>query len=107
MNEMPGLIDCSGPNVGGVSIIKSFITKGIDAVNLPSIFRSKSVIETMPTYFKEKEPAIISYTFTKTIASKVLNFSSTLLGLDYPSFTTVHVSVNEISQTIYINYMTM
>ena len=28
-----------------------FINKGIDAVNLPSILRSKSVIETVPTYF--------------------------------------------------------
>ena len=31
-----------------------FIHKGIDAVNLPSILRSKSVTETVPTYFKEK-----------------------------------------------------
>ena len=28
-----------------------FINKGIDAVNLPSILRSKSVTETVPTYF--------------------------------------------------------
>ena len=60
-----------------------FINKGIDAVNLPSILRSKSVTETVPTYFKEKEPPIISYTYTKTIASKIFNFSSTLLDLDY------------------------
>ena len=39
-----------------------FTNKGIDAVNLPSILRSKSVNETVPTYFKEKEPPIISYT---------------------------------------------
>ena len=32
-----------------------FINKGIDAVNLPSILRSKSVTETVPTYFKEKK----------------------------------------------------
>ena len=37
----------------------------------------------MPTYFKEKEPPIISYTYTKTIASKIFNFSSTLSDLDY------------------------
>ena len=42
-----------------------FINKGIDAVNLPSILRSKSVTETVPTYYKEKEPQIISYTYTK------------------------------------------
>ena len=60
-----------------------FINKGIDAVNLPSILRSKSVTETVPTYFKEKEPP---YTYTKTITSKIFNFSSTLLGLDYQQF---------------------
>ena len=48
-----------------------FINKGIDAVNLPSILRSKSVTETEPTYFEEKELLIISYTYTKTIASKI------------------------------------
>ena len=63
-----------------------FINKGIDAVNLPSTLRSKSVTETVPTYFKEKEPPIISYTYTKTIASKIFNFSSTLSGLDYYQF---------------------
>ena len=50
------------------------------------ILRSKSVNETVPTYFKEKEPQIISYTYTKTIASKNFNFSSTLAYLDYQQF---------------------
>ena len=63
-----------------------FINKGIDAVNLPSILRSRSVTETVPTYFKEKEPPIISYTYTKTIASKIFNFSSTLSDLDCNQF---------------------
>ena len=63
-----------------------FINKGIDAVNLPSILRSKPVTETVPTYFKEKEPPVISCTYTKTIASKIFNFSSTLLDLDYHQF---------------------
>ena len=63
-----------------------FINKGIDAVNLPSILRSKSVIETVPTYFKEKQPPIISYTYTKTIANKIFNFSSILSDLDYHQY---------------------
>ena len=63
-----------------------FINKGIDAVNLPSILRSKSVTETVPTYFKEKEPPIISYTYTKTISSKIFKFSSTVSDLDYHQF---------------------
>ena len=68
------------------------INKDIDAVNLSSILRSKSVTETVPTYFKEKEPLIISYTYTKTIASKIFNFSSTLSNLD------CHQSHNNPSQ---------
>ena len=60
--------------------------KGIDAVNLPSILRSTSVIETVTTYLKEKEPPIFSYTYIKTIASKIFNFSSTLADLDYHQF---------------------
>ena len=63
-----------------------FINKGIDAANLPSILRSKSVTETVPTYFKEKEPPIISYTYTKTIASNILNFLSTLSDMDCHQF---------------------
>ena len=31
-----------------------FINKGIDSVNLPSVLRRKSLTETVPTYFKEK-----------------------------------------------------
>ena len=64
----------------------NLIKKGINAINLPSILRSKSVTETVPTYFKEKEPPIISYTYIKTIASKIFNFSLTLSGLDYYQF---------------------
>ena len=52
-----------------------FNNNGIDAVSLPSILRSKSVTETVPTYFEEKEPPIFSYTYTKAIASKIFNFS--------------------------------
>ena len=40
----------------------------------------------MPTYFKGKEPPIISYTYTKTIASKIFNFLSALSDIDYYQF---------------------
>ena len=84
-----------------------FINKGIDAVNLPSILRSNSVTETVSTYFKEKEPPIISYTYTKTIASKIFHFSSTLLDWIITSFKTIHLHVNVIPQAIYMNHMAM
>ena len=85
IDTMVNLIDLM-PDAKTHFIKLDFINKGIDAVNLPSILRSKSVTETVPTYFKEKEPPIISYTYTKTIASKIFNFSSTLSNLDYHQF---------------------
>ena len=84
-----------------------FVNKGIDPVNLPSILRSKSVTETVPTFFKEKEPPIISYTYTKTVASKIFNFSSTLLAWIITSFTTIHLHLNVTPQAIYINHIAM
>ena len=77
--------------VSGVSTIGTAFT----VVGLPisaslgfvsTVSTCKSVTETVPTYFKEKEPPIISYTYTKTIASKIFNFSSTLSDLDYHQF---------------------
>ena len=83
-----------------------FINKGIDAVNLPSILRSKSVTETVPTYFKEKEPPIISYTYRKTIA-KFSIFHQHFQTWIITSFTTIQLSVNVTPQAIYINHMAM
>ena len=83
----------------------NFINKGIDAVNLPSILRSKSVTETVPTYFKEKEPPIISYTYTKPVRFSIFHqhFQTWIIT----SFTAIHLSVNLTPQTIYINHMAM
>ena len=59
-----------------------FLHKGIDAINLPQLLRSQSVMDKIPAYFKDKEPTIISYQYTNTIANKLFNFSSTLSNLD-------------------------
>ena len=37
-----------------------FLHKGIDAINLPQLLRSQSVMDKIPAYFKDKEPPIIS-----------------------------------------------
>ena len=58
----------------------------------------------MPTYFKEKEPPIISYTYTKTIASKIFNYSSTLLDLDYHQFHNPSPCECNISSHLYQPY---
>ena len=40
-----------------------FINKGIDFIDLPSIFQDKSVIQSIPTYFQNSEPPIICYKY--------------------------------------------
>ena len=84
-----------------------FINKGIDAVNLPSILRSKSVTETVPTYFKEKEPPIISYTTQRLLPVRFSIFHQHFQTWIITSFTTIQLSVNVTPQAIYINHMAM
>ena len=84
------------------------INKGIDAVNLPSILRSKSVTETVPTYCKEKEPPIISYICTQRLLPVRFSISQQHFQTwIITSFTTIHLSVNVTPQAIYINHMAM
>ena len=63
-----------------------FLHKGIDAINLPQLLRSQSVMDKIPAYFKDKEPPIISYQYTNTVANKLFNFSSTLSNLDITNY---------------------
>lgn len=44
-----------------------FINKGIDFIDLPSIFKDRSVISSIPDYFKNKEPPILCYKYNKPI----------------------------------------
>ena len=60
--------------------------KGIDAINLPQLLRSLSVVDKIPAYFKDKEPPIISYQYTNTVDSKPFNFSSTFSNLDIANY---------------------
>ena len=63
-----------------------FLHKGIDAINLPQLLRSQSFMDKIPAYFKDKEPPIISYQYTNTVANKLFNFSSTLSNLDITNY---------------------
>ena len=38
-----------------------FVNKGIEFINLPSIFKDKSVISSIPTFFENNESPIICY----------------------------------------------
>ena len=49
-----------------------FVNKGIEFINLPSIFKDKSVISSIPTYFENKESPIICYKYDKPICSTVV-----------------------------------
>ena len=40
-----------------------FVNNGIEFINLPSIFKDKSVISSIPTYFENKESPIIRYKY--------------------------------------------
>ena len=58
----------------------------MDAIDLPQLLRSQSVMDKTPAYFKDKEPPVISYQYTNTVANKLFNFSSTLLNLDITNY---------------------
>ena len=63
-----------------------FLHKEIDAINLPQLLRSQSVMDKIPAYFKDKAPPVISYQYTKAVANKLFNFSSTLSNLDITNY---------------------
>ena len=48
-----------------------FVNKGIEFINLPSIFKDRSVISSIATYFDNKEFPIICYKYNKPIRSTV------------------------------------
>ena len=41
----------------------SYINRGMDFIDLPSIFRDSSVISSIPTYFQNSETPIICYKY--------------------------------------------
>ena len=59
-----------------------FVNKGIEFINLPSIFKDKSVISFIPTYFENKESPIICYKYNKPIRSTVFIYDKLVTELD-------------------------
>ena len=51
-----------------------FLNKAVDAINLPALLQSTSVINKIPVYFRDKELPIVSYEYTSTVASQIFNF---------------------------------
>ena len=58
------------------------VNKGIEFINLPSVFKDKSVISSIPTYFENKELPIICYKCNKPIGSTVFNNNKLVTELD-------------------------
>jgi len=52
----------------------SFANKGLDGINLGNIFHHKSVKSKFPPYFKDQSVPLISYVYTRPIASKKFNY---------------------------------
>ena len=63
-----------------------FLNKAVDAINLPALLRSTSVIDKIPVYFRDKEPPIVSYEYTSTVASKIFNFAPALSNLNVSEY---------------------
>ena len=59
-----------------------FIDKGIDFIDLPSIFQDESVTQSIPTYFQNSEPTIICYKYNKPIRNTIFNFNKLVSDLD-------------------------
>ena len=59
-----------------------FINKGIELIDLPIIFKDRSVTSSIPTYFQNSEPPIICYKYNKPIRNTVCNFNKLVSDLD-------------------------
>ena len=59
-----------------------FVNKGIEFINLSSLFKDKSVISSIHTYFENKESPIICYKYDKPTRSTVFNYNKLVRELD-------------------------
>ena len=63
-----------------------FLNKAGDAINLPALLRSTLVTDKIPVYIRDKEPPIVSYEYTSTVASKIFNFAPALSNLNVSEY---------------------
>ena len=66
---------------------KLLFNKGMDFIDLPSIFRDKSVQSSIPNYFKNCEVPIICYKYNKPIRGATFNFNKLASDLDIETCT--------------------
>ena len=65
----------------------SFINRGLDFIDLPSIFRDSLVISSIPTYFQNSETPIIYYKYNKPIRPIIFKFNKLVSELDIDTST--------------------
>ena len=63
-----------------------FLNKAVNVINLPALLQSTSVTDKIPVYYKNKEPTIVSYEYTSTVASKLFNFATALSNLNVSEY---------------------
>ena len=63
-----------------------FINKGIEFIDLYSIFKDSLVISSIPNYFNSETP-IICYKYNKPIRSTIFNFDKIVTDIDTDSNT--------------------
>ena len=59
-----------------------FINKGIDFMDLPSIFQDTSVTSSIPDYFQNSEPPVICYKDNKPIRNVIFIFNNLVSDFD-------------------------
>ena len=62
-----------------------FINKGLDFIDLHSIFKDNLVISSIPNYFNNSETPIICHKFNKPFRSTILNFDKSVTDIDIDS----------------------
>ena len=66
-----------------------FINKGIEFIDLHSIFKYNLVISSIPNYFNNSETPIICYKYNKPIRSTIFNFNKIVNDIKIDSNTPV------------------
>ena len=79
-----------------------FANKGIDAINIANILHNKSVQANIPPYFRYTSSPLISYRYTKPIASKLFNYKKTLQQLNLDDLRTTPPAACSCSSSPYI-----
>ena len=59
-----------------------FINRGVEFIDLPSIFNDRSGTSSISTYFQNSEPPIICYKYNKPISNTIFNFNKLVSDLD-------------------------